>query len=67
MLQEHASKGGLSSIVLESGSDLGRNIPIKRIGVSIETNSQIESREYFLGFSGIPRIKTAETYHSIMN
>lgn len=66
-LEEHVLKGGFGSMVLESASDLGRNIPIKRIGISTETNNQIGSREYLLGFSGISSIKIAETYHSIIN
>jgi hypothetical protein len=54
-------------MVLETASDLGRDIPIKRIGVSAETNSQIGTREYLLGFSGISSIKIAETYNLMIN
>ena len=66
-LEEHALTGGFGSMILENASDVGRFFPIKRIGISTETNFQIGSRDYLLNFSGISSIKIAETYESLFD
>lgn len=66
-LEEHVLNGGFGSMVLERASDLGRNIPIKRIGISTQTNNQIGSRDYLLNFSGISSTKIVEVYDSLFS
>lgn len=66
-LEEHVLVGGFGSMVLENASDAGKCFPIKRIGISTETNNQIGSRDYLLNFSGISSIKIASTFESLLN
>jgi transketolase len=66
-LEEHVLRGGFGSMALESASDLGRNLPIKRIGISPETNNQIGSRDYLLNFSEVSKIRIIKTYNSFFN
>ena len=63
-LEEHTLKGGFGSMILEFASNIGRNFPIKRIGIPPETNSLIGSREYLLGVSRISSREIQGVYNS---
>ena len=66
-LEEHTLKGGFGSMILEFASNIGRNLPIKRIGIPPETNSLIGSREYLLSVSRISSREIQGVYNSFFN